>query len=280
MAERNREPLQASRKAPAAPTDNLLQQHRQELQERFPLPPVRAPQRSRKAAQGALALFLAAATLLWLDPAYRSESYASTGQRETLLLADCSQAVLDTYTQLKVSWHLRSRQLTLLRGQVRLAVQRQPWRPLRVDAGLVHIEVLGTTFNVLREQEHAQVSVVEGLVAVADAQGTGRIELHPGEQLSARSGSLGVPQTVDVEAAMAWTQGRLIFQRTPLADALDQMRRYHPASIRLNDPRLASLPVSGASSTARVAAFLKTLPALLPVEVTEMDDGSLSIDRR
>lgn len=280
MTERTRERAQASQAIPAAPTEHLLQRHRQELQERFPLPPARAPRRSGKAAPGALALFVAAATLFWLDPAYRSESYTSSGQRQTLLLADGSQTVLDTHTQLQVDWHLRSRQLTLRHGQVRLAVQRQPWRPLRVDAGSLRVEVLGTTFGVLRTSEHAEVAVVEGLVAVTDAQGVGRTELRAGQRLAARAGRLEQPQKVDVEVAMAWTQGRLVFQRTPLRDALEQMRRYHPAPIRLGDPALADLQVSGALSTTRVAAFLKALPALLPVAVNETADGTLAIERQ
>ncbi len=268
------------RQAPRSSPEQLLQQHRQELQQRFALPPARAARRSRKALLGPLVLLLASAALLWLDPAYRHESHASGEQRLAVTLADGSQALLDSRTRLHVAWHLRSRQLTLEQGQAQLAVRRQPWRPLRVDAGALQVEVLGTTFGVLREHERAQVTVIEGRVAATDARGAGRTELRAGDRVTAHAGGLEQAQRVDLETAMAWTRGRLIFRRTPLADALVQMQRYHPAPIRLNEPTLAELPVSGALSTTRVAAFLKALPALLPVVVTEADDGGFLINQR
>lgn len=265
---------------PPEATEHLLQHYRQELQKRFALPPARPPRRPRKVLHGALTLLLIGAALLWLDPAYRSESHFSRGQRQMLTLADGSQALLDINTQLQINWHLRSRRLILESGQVRLDVQRQPWRPLRVDAGTLQVEVLGTTFSLLRDDKQAQVLVLEGLVAVSDAQGRERTQLRAGQQLATRAGRLEQVQRVDPEVAMAWTQGRLVFQRTPLADALVQLQRYHPAPIRLVEPTLAGLPVSGALSILRVAAFLKALPALLPVTVTQMEGGSLTIDKR
>lgn len=268
------------RQAPPPVAEQLLQQHRQQLQERFALPAARAARRSRKVLPATLLLLLACASLLWLDPAYRHSSHASSEQRQTLTLADGSQVLLDSHTRLRVDWHLRSRRLSLDQGQLQLAVQRQAWRPLRVDAGALQVEVLGTTFTVLREQTQAQVTVIEGRVAVSDARGGERTELRAGERLVTRDGRLQPRQQVNIDTAMAWTHGRLVFQRTPLAEALAQMQRYHPAPLRLNDPALAELPVSGALSTARVAAFLKALPALLPVAVTERGDGGLVIDQR
>ncbi|WP_128576411.1 FecR domain-containing protein [Pseudomonas sp. BAY1663] len=114
------------RQAPRSSPEQLLQQHRQELQQRFALPPARAARRSRKALLGPLVLLLASAALLWLDPAYRHESHASGEQRLAVTLADGSQALLDSRTRLHVAWHLRSRQLTLEQGQAQLAVRRQP----------------------------------------------------------------------------------------------------------------------------------------------------------
>ncbi len=273
-------PQSRDRHPPRPSPEQLLQQHREELQQRFALPSARPPRRSRKALLGPLLLLLASALLLWLDPAYHHESHVSGEQRQTVTLADGSQALLDSRTRLQAAWHLRSRRLTLEYGQVNLAVQRQPSRPLRVDAGALRIAVLGTTFSVLREHERAEVTVIEGRVAVTNARGTEHYELRAGDRILAGAGGLKQPQQVDLETAIAWTSGRLIFRRTPLEEAVRQMQRYHPAPIRLNEPALGGLPVSGALSTTRVAAFITALPALLPVAVTEAEDGGLRIDQR
>lgn len=273
----------ASHTQQADSAEQLLAQHRGELQERFPLPPPRAPRAtgSKRGVQGALLLLLGAAGLFWLDPAYRSESHLSVaGQRQTLVLGDGSQVMLDADTRLRVDWHLRSRQVELYRGQVRFAVQRQPWRPFQVAAGALRVEVLGTTFSVRRQADQAQVVVAEGLVAVSASQGEGPLQLRAGEQVSASAGRLGTPSRLDAEAAMAWTQGRLVFARTPLGEALAQLRRYHAAPIRLGDPALAELQLSGVIATDRAATFLHSLPAILPVEVSELADGTVLIGRR
>lgn len=273
-----REKPEPGRAAPTA--EQLLDTYRSELQARFPLPPARKPRRAKKVVQGALVLLLGAAGLVWLDPAYRSESYASGIHRLPVMLADGSQVMLDAGTELRVGWHFRSRRLELLRGRARFAVQRQVWRPLTVEAGELRAKVLGTTFTVDRRDDGGQVMVMEGVVAVTSTMHGQSVRLGAGEQAELHGGRLERLAKVDTEAGIAWVRGRLLFDRTPLGEALVQMRRYHNAPIRLSDPSLAELRLSGGISTERVDTFLQTLPAILPVVVEEEADGSILIGRR
>lgn len=70
--------------------------------------------------------------------------------------------------------------LRLLRGSARFAVQRNPSRVFRVEAGRTAVEVLGTQFTMTRRAELTQVAVIQGRVRVLwDSHYT---ELGAGEQ--------------------------------------------------------------------------------------------------
>lgn len=45
---------------------------------------------------------------------------------------------------------------------------------------------------------------------------------------------------VDAATAMAWKDDRLVFERTPLGEAVALLRHYRKAPILLDDPSLAS----------------------------------------
>ncbi|MGE8323826.1 MAG: iron dicitrate transport regulator FecR, partial [Pseudomonas sp.] len=98
-----------------APLDDALGRHREQLKQLFPVPP-RRPARSKalKPAGITLALAVAFAALAWLNPAYNSERFATrVGEQRAVLLRDGSTLLLDSGTQVDVSWHLLSRKVSL-----------------------------------------------------------------------------------------------------------------------------------------------------------------------
>lgn len=66
--------------------------------------------------------------------------------------------------------------LSLDRGEAHFVVAKRPERAFRVEAGKVTITVRGTAFRVVRKGEGASVSVEEGRVEVASAEGTLTLE--------------------------------------------------------------------------------------------------------
>lgn len=275
------------RRAPEAchPFDAVLQAEREALRALFPLPPARAPRGTGRQALrngGVAALVLAAATgaLLWADPAWRTEHHATaTGERRDVPLADGSTLTLDTATALDVAWHLRSRRVALRQGQARFAVAPSTWRPFEVAAAGARIRVVGTVFDVRRTQERVQVTVLQGRVAVRGPGDAGAPQLlAPGQRLRLEGGRATAPQAVDAAQAGAWQQGRLVFDRTPLRDALAEAQRYRGGAIRLHDDgRLGGHAVSGVFETARTDQMLDLLPRIAPARVQRHADGSVDI---
>ena len=258
--------------------DEAIARLREELKQRFPLP-TPTPARPRRPAAKALGLaLLVAAAVAWIDPAYRSEHYATAvGQRQAVQLADGSQLLLDSASTVAVSWHLRSRQVELKQGQALFEVTAMRYRPFLVDAGSTRIRVVGTRFNVSRQTQDVRVTVAEGKVAVRASGGEALALLEPGQQLHLHNGIAGQPTPANAEDVMAWQHSQLVFESTPLGEALEILQRHHRQPIRLLDPGLASLPISGVFDSDHVERLLALLPGILPLTVTHAADGAILI---
>ncbi|MNO92611.1 fec operon regulator FecR [compost metagenome] len=149
------------------------------------------------------------------------------------------------------------------------------YRPFRVVADATEVEVLGTRFNVDRQRDDVRVTVAEGKVAV---RGDGAsANLLAGDQVLVHAGQLGQPTRVDADKVVAWKDGRLVFERTPLREVLATLQRYREVPIHLDDPRLAELPVSGVFDSARPDNLLALLPQILPLKISRDDDGALHL---
>lgn len=269
-------------------TQDALTRHRTALKERFPLPPealgpLPAPPPARKRLKaGATAVAVLAAALAWLDPAWRTEHIATgPGQRLSIELADGTQVDLDTATRLRVSRHLRSRQVALEGGRALFDVAPSAWRPFSVQAGDTMVRVLGTAFDVRRRGplgEDVLVTVLRGRVAVEGAAGEAAM-LGPDDQLHAVAGKLAPAHPADTRASTAWREGRMVFERTPLPEVLAEIAHYGGLRIQsADDPALADLEVSGVYRTENARQLLALLPGFLPVRV-QQSGHQVRVDR-
>ncbi|MHC2144316.1 FecR family protein [Pseudomonas sp. 210_17 TE3656] len=262
--------------------DEAIARFREDLKQRFPLPPS-APAKNKRGAGKALGLLLLAiaAGAVWFDPAYRGQHIASeVGQRQALQLADGSEVLLDSDSAITISWHLRSRQVELNRGQALFQVSPMVYRPFLVDAGGAGVRVVGTRFNVNRYEQDVQVTVAEGKVAVRGRAADTVALLEPGQQLRVRQGIPGQVTQVSAEDVSAWKDSRLVFESTPLAEVIGTLQRYHRQPITLMDPSIARLPVSGVFDSDHVDRLLALLPGILPVSVATAADGAVLIKSR
>lgn len=188
---------------------------------------------------------------LW-DPAAPELRYATTiGERRTLDLDDGSRVVLDTDSALVVRFSRKHRNLVLEHGQAQFSVAKQPQRPFIVQAGEGRVEATGTQFQVRKRGNSVRVTLMEGVVTVsapdATAGGADRaVTLAAGEQVSFGEGKPWDRGTADMAAAEGWTRGEQIFDRRPLREVIEEMNRYSRVKLRLADPSLNELPVSGA----------------------------------
>lgn len=225
-------------------------------------------------------------------------TYATVvGEQRSIALEDGSIVELNTQSSLRTRFTAAERTVELLRGEAIFKVAKDTQRPFRVISGASEIVAVGTAFNVYARSAGAGtvVTVIEGRVRVGhiDDQASrnprtgeqhhaGDVELARGEQ------AVIVPKRPIVRIALedpakatAWTERRLIFEETPLAAVTAEFARYYTAkTIRIADPALAGLHITGvfdASDPASLVDFLQTFGA---IDIREDERGWVLLGTR
>lgn len=179
----------------------------------------------------------------WLRD-FGADYVAPSGQIRSVTLADNSHLVLDADTAISVDFSNGQRRIELHRGAVFFQVAHTG-EPFIVEADGGRTEVLGTQFEVRRQDDGAQVTVLSGRVGVSAAEGQKRQELTANQQVGYRDGSAGAVHGIDSESRLAWREGWLNYYQVPLGQVVDDLARYYPGRILLLNGDQASRKVSG-----------------------------------
>jgi len=199
--------------------------------------------------------------------------FTHAGERRDIALSDGSLVHLDVESHIEVSFVHGARQVNLESGRAFFEVAHDPGRPFTVSVNGEYIKALGTRFQVERQKQTVLVTLTQGSVVVFDrssAAQSHRQTLRPGEQLSIDLGkNTWSTRVVDTQVATSWSLGRLIFRATPLAEALSEINRYAAKPVRLGDPALASIPISGNFIPGNSALAVSAISAVLPLRAVD-----------
>jgi len=221
---------------------------------------------------------LCAAGLAWKlfpsNPAYETD----VGALEAVPLSDGSRVTLNTDTSIKVDLTPHERGVNLARGEAFFEVAKDPTRPFVVHVGDKRIVAVGTQFSVRRDTDGVRVFVTEGVVRVEQSEpgeaSRSIAQLHPGAIAHAAADGV-IIQTkpvAEVEQLLTWRTGYLVFDHTPLGEAITEFNRYTRHKIVIVDPQVAAIPIGGNFRTTSVEAFLRLVESDFPVVASEQDD--------
>jgi len=164
------------------------------------------------AAMAVIALVVIGITLHARDPGL----ITGVGEQRNLTLEDGSRVSLNTASRIHVTYDSRARRVELDEGEAYFEVARHPNWPFIVVAGGKQVVALGTAFLVRRDEDNLAVTLVEGRVTVAPAQGAD-ITLAPGQRLTF---SPHEPPRLDrppLDRVIAWQRGQVARWRSKRA---------------------------------------------------------------
>ncbi len=226
---------------------------------------------------------------LWLlKPTQHAESIATAvGQRQSLTLADGTYVELNAQTSLVIENGSAERRVRLAQGQAYFEVSKDKTRPFIVESPSGSVRVTGTKFDVRTEAgSQMDVTVLEGSVQVRPATvdgiaHSGPVALVAGNRLTSNSKVTTVARLSDseLEDALAWRQGQIVFDNVPLREALARFAHYHGRGIIVT-PQAAELRIGGRFSLDDVDGFFSALKEVLPVRVTHDPSGTVCIEKR
>lgn len=231
-----------------------------------------------------LALSLTVALVVLLAPRWWNDNLETVhrtarGERQTIMLADGSQVELNTDTELRVRINSEIRSVWLARGEALFTVTHDSGRPFEVMSGNGRIRDLGTRFDVYHGPDRVSVTVLEGRVQITTDRSNATL-LGAGHKVAyTPNGQLSAVSKADLAALTAWREGRLVFHRQTLAEAVAQMARYHAVEFVFEDPTLATLKISGTFKTEDLRLFVSTLEATYPLKATVIGGHFIRLDR-
>jgi len=186
--------------------------------------------------------------ITWLRADHRT-AIARTG---SFTLADGTRVELGPSSAIAVNYDKRERRVEVLSGIAYFTAvpkARAGGRPFVVEAANGTSQALGTRFQVARVGEGVAVTVMEHDVAVSAADRSGqsrRTVLSPGQRVQYNAdGGLDGMMPANPELALAWRQGRLVFDRAPLEQIVAELNRYRAGRIMVIGDELAAQKVSG-----------------------------------
>lgn len=278
-----------------------------------PNPDLLAPPRRRRRglwATAALAAGLgAAAALLFLlqtnapapapvaDPAGGIAGVRVIPGPEREVLPDGSVATLKDGGHYLVAFTEAERRVRLIEGELYVAVAKNADRPFVVEVDGVAVRAIGTAFNVRRLAGALEVLVTEGRVQIETAATNRDVrntniesaaavaEVAPGERARLE---LGVPaprpaivslSPGEIARELEWHSVRLEFDELPLAAVAHEFNLRNAQQLRVADPAIGRLRISGTFRSGQVDGFVRLLEASYGLKAVRDADGAWVLHR-
>lgn len=239
-----------------------------------------------RALAAAICLFALAPIIgaVWYSMRPPAEQIFKTahGEQRVIVLSDGSRMSLDALSEVRVRYTPDVRNLELIAGRANFEVAKDITRPLKVRAGPRIVTALGTVFSVERESADVVVILMEGSVAVTTRdEPNSHIQLRPRQELRITdSGKVSLRDGIDPVQALAWREGKLIFDDAPLRDVVSRMNKY--GAIRIDVTGEANdLRVGGVFKAGDTTAFVDAMQSYFPLAVShESSTVTLRMERR
>ncbi|QEI07565.1 DUF4880 domain-containing protein [Pigmentiphaga aceris] len=217
----------------------------------------------------------------WLaSPQHTIQIATPRGKRQQVTLPDGSILDVNTGTRAVARMYADKRVIELQEGEIFFAVRHDAQQPFIVDAGASRVVVTGTRFNVRHDADAARISVESGSVVVSSGPWWQRqsraLTKGQGVDVSADQ-TLGEVRPHDLHSLLAWQRGKVVFENTPLAQAVAEINRYLDQPARLDAPALRDHRIAGIFSVDDPEALIDMLPEFVPVRVYRLLDGQIRI---
>lgn len=194
------------------------------------------------------------------------------GEQKELDLEDGSHLILNTNSQLRVSFNRHGRSVDLTQGEVFFDVKKDG-RPFEIHTAQGTVKVLGTRFSVYQTLTDTLVTVVEGRVGLGE-KSTAQDDFKPSvvlqanQRLSLQAAKSGqAAEAVNANAALAWRKKQLVFKGQNLNQVIAELGRYFPETITLAEPDLSNKEITAVIQISDIKTTLNTLALSLGLEV-------------
>lgn len=174
----------------------------------------------------------------WMGPQTLAEYSAPEHQTLNVTLDDGSLVRLAGGSRLRV-WDREETREVSLEGRAFFAVTRNESMPFVVHTDPGDVRVLGTRFEVAEEEAGIRTVVLEGRVALSNAEGS--VDVPAGSMARMWEGEVPEAETVENPwSLLDWPDGILVFQETPLSQVAEEVSRHFGQTLLLSDSEIGT----------------------------------------
>jgi len=201
-------------------------------------------------------------------------------------LTDGSTVALGGASTIRVAYGDDRRSVELQAGEAHFKVKPDRARPFVVHTKDINVTAVGTAFTVRADDVRTVVSVTEGVVQIAAADGSPRqldepLRAQAGEQViydaQLRAAS---KQPTDESRALGWQDGALSYFDEPLRSVIARINRNSTRELVLTDPALGELRFTGTVLENQIPEWALGLERVFPVRVVARKDGRIELEPR
>lgn len=183
------------------------------------------------------------------------------GKQEKITLSDGTQVTLNCGSTLTYTSRFGEKKREVyLEGEAFFNVKHDDHKPFLVHSDRLHVQVLGTSFNVraYRSDKKTTVSVASGKVGVNNHKKSATYMLLPGDLLSYNQDNEFKKDKIKAEDILAWQKGILLFRLETIREIAPVLERFYGVSINIQ-------PASASKKQITASFTQKTLPQVLEI---------------
>jgi transmembrane sensor len=217
----------------------------------------------------------------------------SVGIQQVERFSDGSTAHINTDSMIETEFSDSARIVRLLRGEAMFDVTHDPERPFIVYAGNSAVRAIGTKFVVRLTSENLIVTVTDGQVQLSKRTKDTKnvmvgeeqevILISAGEEVEV-SDKIAIPKTKEIQndelgRRLSWMKGQLVFNNERLEHVIQEVSRYIPDKIIIDDPNLRDIRISGRFEVGDTDALLEAIEVSFNVQASQNDGQVIHLSR-
>lgn len=190
------------------------------------------------------------------------------GRQFSLVLADGTKVWLNAASSIRFPTAFTGNERKVeVTGELYFEVAKNPSKPFKVITNGTEIEVLGTHFNVDGYDDVIKTTLLEGSVKIKSGiVNRESAILKPGQQatlrvsnLTSHDSRLTIHDKINLEAIMAWKNGRFAFDNASLEAIMKQVSRWYDVDVVYQDKVPTRFFTADISRHINLSVFLKVL---------------------
>ncbi|MDJ1502507.1 FecR family protein [Xanthocytophaga agilis] len=221
----------------------------------------------------------------WYSQQQEVSYLTQNGQVKTVLLPDGSQVTLNANSVIRFNPSLQTDHIreVWLDGEAFFHVKRTASKArFIVHTKQLNVEVLGTTFNVNTRHKKTRVILNTGKVTLtlSEHKQDPPIQMIPGDLVEFKESEKKIlKKTVNPDTYSSWTQSKLVFDGTSLAEIIEILADTQGIKLTLQDTSMASLQFSGSVSANRTDLLLLKLSKAFRLNIVRQPTGEILLEK-